>query len=154
MVDTSGAPLRAALQEGVALIKPSLSELQGLTGEALATPADQLRAAHRLIQQGQTEQVALSLGSEGALLVNADAAWRAAALPVTVRSTVGAGDSFLAGLLWGQLEGLSPPEALACAMAAATAALLEAGTALCQPNALARLRPQVRVEAVPLPAER
>lgn len=154
VVDASGAALHAALQAGVHLIKPSLSELQALTGSPLTEEQDRLHAAQDLIARGQTRIVALTQGQDGALLVSAEGAWRAAAPEVPVRSTVGAGDSFLAGLLWGLQDGQALPDAFASAMAAAAAALLMPGTTLCQPADVLRLRPQVRVQALALPSRR
>ncbi|MGC1174970.1 PfkB family carbohydrate kinase, partial [Polaromonas sp.] len=94
---------------------------------------------------GQAELVALSLGEEGALLVTAGQALRAQAVPVTVASTIGAGDSFVGGLVWalGRQAGLE--QAFRYAMAAAAAALLTSGTALCQPADVERLCGQVVV---------
>jgi hypothetical protein len=69
VLDTSGPALAAALQAGVHLIKPSLRELQELTGEPLADTSQRLAACRRLIERGATRLVALSLGPEGALLV-------------------------------------------------------------------------------------
>jgi 6-phosphofructokinase 2 len=137
VLDTSGPALAAALAEGVHLVKPSLREL----GEWLNRPLDsdeaQLAACRELIATGRAEQVALSLGERGALLVTQEGAWRAP--DVAVESTIGAGDSFLAGLLWSQSRGDAPQDALPWAMAAAAAALLSAGTALSQAADVKRL---------------
>jgi 6-phosphofructokinase 2 len=59
---------------------------------------------------------------------------------------VGAGDSFLAALVWEMDRGRQPAHALAAAVAAGTAALLEPGTELARAEAIARIAPQVRVE--------
>ena len=70
VLDASGAPLRLALQTGgVHLFKPSLRELEELTGQVLPENAVRIAAARRLISQQQAAWVALSLGEEGALLV-------------------------------------------------------------------------------------
>lgn len=145
VLDASGAALAAALAEGVDLVKPSLREMRELTGQALAGEADWLVACRAWIERGQARQVALSLGGQGAMLVSAQGAWRADALQVPVVSSTGAGDSFLAALVWAQSRGLEGAEALAHAVAGGSAALLSAGTALCQPEDLQRLLPQVRV---------
>lgn len=147
VVDASGPALQAALGQGVFLIKPSLRELSGLTGLPLDSPAAQREACLRIIQQGQAQMVALSLGGEGAMLVTRDQAWRAPAVQVQVESTVGAGDSFLGGLLFALEQRLAPPQALRHAMAAGAAALLSGGTALSRPEDLRRLLPQVQVTA-------
>jgi 6-phosphofructokinase 2 len=145
VLDTSGAPLAAALAEGVWGIKPSLRELRDLTGERLETLPEQAAAARALVVRGQAEMVALSLGPQGALLANARQTLSAAALKVQPVGTVGAGDSFLAGWIaeWATHE--DPVRALQMAMAAASAALLAPGTALSDPQQIARLLPQVEV---------
>lgn len=147
-IDASGAALAQALQAGVDLAKPSLRELRELTGQDLPDLPAQRAAALALVASGQAGAVALSLGAGGALLATAEGCWQGEALPVAVASTSGAGDSFLAGLLAARLQGEAWPQALASAIAAGTAALLAQGTALCDPVAVARLRPQVRVRAV------
>jgi 6-phosphofructokinase 2 len=145
VVDSSGAALAAALDAGVWLVKPSLRELAGFTGLALETMQAQEQAARRLIERGQAQIVALSLGAQGAMLVTADACLTANALPVQVTSSVGAGDSFLAALVWALDRQDALDEALAMAMAAGTAAVMAQGTALCMPEDVRRLREQVQV---------
>ncbi len=147
VLDSSGPALAAALAQGVYLVKPSLRELRELTGLPLQTPSDWLAAARGLIQRGQTQVVALSLGESGAMLVTADTALTAASLRVQVASTIGAGDSFLAGLLWALDRDASPGEALRYGVAAGAAALLSAGTALSQAADVQQLYLQAR--AVP-----
>jgi 6-phosphofructokinase 2 len=148
VLDTSGSPLALALQAGVHLVKPSLRELQELTGAALDSLQQRLAACRSLVQDGRTAIVALSLGAEGALLVSSDGAWHAPALPVRVMSTIGAGDSFVGGLVFALAMGQDLPKALRQAMATSAAALLSGGTALCQPADVARLLPQVQVRAL------
>lgn len=147
VVDSAGAALAAALAEGVWLVKPSLRELAEFTASTLETPLQQQQAARRLIEQGQAHVVALSLGPQGAMLVTAEQCLRADALPVTVASSVGAGDSFLAALVWSLDRSAALDEALATAMAAGAAAVMAQGTGLCQAQDIAHLRQQVRVRA-------
>ena len=146
VVDSSGAALVAALQQGVCLIKPSLRELSELAGTDLSTAVLQRQAARQLIQRGQAQMVALSLGAGGALLVTADSCLQATALPVPVQGSVGAGDSFLAALVWALDAGQDLHQVLATAMAAGAAAVMAAGTGLCQPAEVERLRQQVQIQ--------
>lgn len=147
-VDTSGGALVAALAQGVALVKPSLRELRELTGEALPSQGEWLTACRELVTHGHARVVALSLGADGAMLVTGEVALRARALQVPVASSIGAGDSFLAGLLVALQGTQDLKEAFATAMAAGAAALLEPGTALCRPQDVARLRQQVDVTEI------
>lgn len=148
VVDSSGPALARALEAGVFLAKPSLRELAEFSGAALDTREEQLAACRRIVAAGRAEMIALSLGAAGALLVTAQHAWCAPALPVTVASTIGAGDSFLAGLVLAIARGEALAAALAQGIAASAAALLTSGTALCRPDDVKRLLPQVRVQAL------
>jgi 6-phosphofructokinase 2 len=141
VLDASGLALQQALQAGVELVKPSLRELSDLVGHPLTREADWRAAAASLVEQHQAQIVALSLGEAGALVVTRQRQWRARALPVTVRSTIGAGDSFLGGWLHGwkrhpqQLgdDHESVQAALRWAMATAASAVSSYGTAVCDP---------------------
>ena len=148
VLDSSGPPLAAALAEGVYLFKPSLRELRELTGHPLDTEQDWHAAALQIIQAGQAQVVALSLGEDGALLVTADRALRARSLPVKVASSIGAGDSFVGGLLWALNRRESLEQSFRYGMAAGAAALLAPGTALCQAADVERLHREVAVTAV------
>lgn len=147
-IDSSGPALAAALQEGVQLVKPSLSELRELTHAPLPEPAQWRAAAQALVQRGQAGMVALSCGDQGAVLATPTGTWQALALPVVAAAgTTGAGDCFLAGLLAALERGETPPDALCWASAAGAAALLAPGTALAQASEVQRLRAQVVVQA-------
>ncbi len=134
ILDTSGAELRAALAAGgIFLLKASKEEL------------DQ-QAASAIVAHGQAELVALTLGAGGALLVNRDEVLFLPAFEVETVSTVGAGDSFLAGLVYGLAQGLEPREAFRVAVASGAAATLEPGTDVAYPDKLRAL-----LERVPQP---
>jgi 6-phosphofructokinase 2 len=146
VLDSSGAPLASALNGGgVHLIKPSLRELADLTGAVLENEAQWRAAAESLVHEGRAELVALSLGERGAMLFSAEGAWRADALPVDVKSTTGAGDSFLAAMVWALNQDMGLPQAFRYGVAAGSAALLHVGTTLCRADDVARLEPQVQV---------
>lgn len=147
-VDTSDAPL-AALAAGLDraapdLIKPNAEELAGLSGvaaqslEAAVSRGDSepvVRAARRLIDRG-VGTVLATLGSAGALLVTADGAWLATPPPITPRSTVGAGDSSLAGYVRADVEGASAPDRLRMAVAYGSGAAALPGSAMPTPAQL------------------
>ena len=81
------------------------------------------------------------------MVVSAHEAWMSPALPVAVHSTIGAGDSFVAGLVWSLAQGEPLREAFCLAMAASAAALAAQGTALCDPAAALSWRGQVQPQA-------
>lgn len=97
-VDTSGPPLAPAVAAGPDLVKPNAEELGELVGTPLGTVGEVVDAAATLRARG-CATVLVSLGPDGAVLVDADGAWRATTPPVAVLSTVGAGDAVLAGAL-------------------------------------------------------
>ena len=132
VLDTSGPALASALDAGVYLVKPSLSELRALTGQALSDEREWRAVAQEIVDSGRAQMVALTLGENGALLVSAERTLRAPALPVRVSSVIGAGDSFVAGMVWALNRNADLDEVFQYALAAATAALLSAGTGLCQ----------------------
>lgn len=128
-VDTSGAALRAALDVGVDLVKPSLNELETYAGRALPNPSDQEAEAMALVQAGRAAMVALTLGEDGALLASAEGIIRMPAIPVPFQGAVGAGDSFVAAMTWALSRGLPLKEALGWAVAAGSATVSRVGTA-------------------------
>jgi 6-phosphofructokinase 2 len=148
ILDTSGPPLAAALEEGVYLIKPSRGELCGLVGDALQGEVQCVAAARSLIKAGKTEIVALTLGHQGALLVTRDGALRAPPLAVKVVSAVGAGDSFLGALVWSLARGDEIRDAFRYGAAAGSAALLHPGTQLCSVADVHELYRRVIIEVV------
>ena len=148
VLDTSGHSLARALDEGVALIKPNQAELSEFVGSHLAQEKDFVAASRELIKAGRTEAVALTLGEDGALLVTATQAWRAAAMKIEVSSTVGAGDSFLGGMVAALAQDQTMPDAFRMAVAAGSAAVMSPGTELCREADVKRLMPQVRISEI------
>lgn len=144
-IDTSGPPLQAALAAGpVALVKPSLRELRELVQQPLELPGQWCAAAQALVHRGAAHTVAVSLGEQGALLATRDGVWQAPAVNVPANSgTTGAGDCFMAALVWALDRGDAPPEALRWGVAAGAAALLHPGTTLAQAQDIERLAQQV-----------
>jgi len=126
-VDSSGAPMTAAVAARPNLIKPNHEELAELVDHPLPTLGDVHAAARELVSAG-IEVVAVSLGSDGALLVTAHELVQARATITTPLSTVGAGDCMLAGLLHGLSRGSSAADALAGAVTWGAAAVTLPGS--------------------------
>ena len=129
-VDTSGGPLAAAVAAQPDLVKPNTAELAELTGAPMLTWGDVAKHAQAL-HDGGIATVLVSLGQDGALLVDDDGVRWASAPPVEVRSTVGAGDSTLAGFL---VAGATGDEALRSAVAFGSAAVALPGSAMPGPG--------------------
>ncbi|MGV0341071.1 1-phosphofructokinase family hexose kinase [Corynebacterium mastitidis] len=145
-VDTSDAAMIALGRSFEAaaphLIKPNgleLGQLVGADGADLEARADRgdyapvIRAAREIVGQG-VESVLVTLGGAGAVLVTAEGAWKATPPPTTVVSTVGAGDSSLAGYLLAHIEGRAPDQCLRRAVAYGSAAAGLPGTTLPRPG--------------------
>lgn len=136
VVDTAPPWLAPAIAGGVFVVKPSRHELEQFLGRDLPDLNAQVDGARDMISRAGVEWVALSLGREGAVLVSAEHAWHAVAPGVTPVSTVGAGDSFLAGLVQALSTGETPERALAYAVAAGSATAMSPATALCESQAV------------------
>ncbi len=145
VLDTAGEPLARAVQERVYLLKPSLHELQALTGEREPDEAELASLAGSVVKRGWCEVLVLSLGARGALWATESEAERLAAPAVRARSTVGAGDSMVGGIVWSLARGRPLREAVRIGVAAGTAAVMNPGTALCRREDVERLCLQVLV---------
>ena len=145
VLDANGPALAEALKVGVYLFKPSLRELRDLTGLDLPDQDTQVAAAQQLIHSGQVEIVAVSLGSDGAMVVSADQVWQARAIKVDVQTTIGAGDSFVAGMVWSLGRGDSLLKAFQYGMASGAAALLTPGTSLSYPEDIHQLVTRLQI---------
>jgi 6-phosphofructokinase 2 len=148
VLDASGPALKQALGAGLYLVKPSQRELSELAGRPLDTPEACAAYAARLIDEGAAKLVAVSLGSNGAILASKGCVYSAAAPRVAALSSVGAGDSFLAALVWSLSRGSAMSVALRFAVAAGSAALMSPGTGLCGAGDIVRLTNDVRVDAL------
>lgn len=130
VLDTSQEPLRLALAEGVYLVKPNRREMAQLTSGGIMTLDELAASARELVDRGAAEIVALTLGPEGAICAWADGLLHAATPPVEVRTTIGAGDSFVAGMTWALAQGMPVEEAFRWGVASGTAAVTQAGMQL------------------------
>ncbi len=132
VLDTSGEPLRLALESGVFLVKPNQRELGELTGLPVDSPDAVAAAAREIVARGWCEAAVVSMAAEGALLVTTTETYRAVPPPVTPHSTIGAGDSTVGGIMVKLAAGGSLREAVRFGVAAGTAAVMSEGTQLCR----------------------
>ncbi|MBW5252316.1 1-phosphofructokinase family hexose kinase [Streptomyces sp. P01-B04] len=140
LLDTSGEPLRRGIAARPDLIKPNADELAQLTGSR-----DPLRGARDARRRGAHGVIA-SLGPAGMLAVSPDGTWQAAP-PAPVRGNpTGAGDSAVAGLLSGLVEGLDWPDRLRRAVALSTATVLSPTAGEFDRAAYEELLPRVGIE--------
>jgi 6-phosphofructokinase 2 len=145
VVDTSGAALRAALAAGgLFLVKPSVGEFEAWLGRSLTGHAEVAEAAQRCVAEGMAAHVAVTMGEEGAVLAHPGGVLIHPGIKAVARSTTGAGDSFLAGIIDGFLRGEPLETAFHRGIAAGTAAVLNPGTDLCQIADVERLLTQIQ----------
>ena len=104
-LDTSGEALRRAVKAEPQVLKPNVHELEALVGTPLSSRAAIVAAARGLLK-GETELVVVSMGADGALFVERGRVVAAQPPRVAVRTTVGAGDAMLSGIVSGRLRGL------------------------------------------------
>lgn len=139
IVDSTEEVLQSALEEGVYMIKPNIGELSRLVGKEELLSDEIEPAAKDLINKGKCEIVVVSLGASGAMLVSREEVFRISAPIVKTKSTVGAGDSMVAGIISFIAKGKGLREALQYGVACGTAATLNSGTELCRKEDVERL---------------
>ncbi|WP_309608103.1 1-phosphofructokinase family hexose kinase [Flavobacterium sp.] len=130
IVDTSGEALLKVLETGVYLVKPNLGELAKLIGVEKIKSNEVETAAKKLIKNGSAEIVVVSLGAEGAILVTKDETHLVKAPKVEMKSTVGAGDSMVGGMVWALSQNKSLKEVIQWGVSCGTAATMNEGTQL------------------------
>ena len=145
-LDASGDALRLGLEAAPMLAKPNIDELAEIAGGPVGGLRDTVEAAREVLR-GREGALLISMGGDGALLVTRDRVWTADALPVQVRSTVGAGDAMLAAALCG-LDTKDWPEALRRGTAAGAASVTTEGTGLVEAETYRRLLPWVRIREI------
>ena len=140
VLDSSGPALGATLAAGgLALVKPSLGEFRALTGLPLETTAAAAAAARRLVDAGQVETVAVTMGHDGALLVTAEDTFFRRPPKVEVQSATGAGDSFVGAMTLALAQGRPVRDAFLYGMAAGSATVMSPGTELARRADVERL---------------
>ena len=134
IVDTSGTAL-IHLATGASpapyLLRMDSEEAEALAGRSLPDRRDSAAFAAQLVNKGAAQAVVIARGADGSVLAAPNGLWHACAADVPVRSKIGAGDSFVGGMVLALARGLSLPQALQRGAAAASAAVMTDGTQLC-----------------------
>ncbi len=147
IVDTSGEALKALEGRNAYLIKPNIGELSSLIGGKRIDMRDVPTAAKQVIRNRFAELVAVSMGPDGAWIVSADEQHFVSAPQVPKRSTVGAGDSMVAGITYMLQKHATLDKAIAMGVACGSAATMNEGTQLFKPEDAERLYLQIRAGA-------
>jgi 6-phosphofructokinase 2 len=130
IVDTSGDALKKVLETGAYMIKPNIGELAKLIGVETLEIGEVNQAAKQIIAKGGAEIVVVSLGPQGAVMVTKDSYDFVPAPVVPKKSTVGAGDSMVGGMVWALSQNKSLKEVLRWGVACGSAATMNEGTQL------------------------
>jgi len=130
IIDTSGPALIKAVEEGVFMVKPNLTELCTLVNKKYLDFSEIEDAAREVINKGKCEVMVVSIGPKGAMLVTKDELIKVNAPSVKKLSTSGAGDSMIAGIVYMLNQNESMLDAVRFGVACGTAATMNSGTRL------------------------
>jgi 6-phosphofructokinase 2 len=145
VLDSDNQWLKEGIKAKPNVIKPNVHEAEELLETNLKDEAAIVEALKTLIKRG-IEIAVISRSKDGLIIANEEKILKVTPPQVEVRSTVGAGDSTVAGLVLKLSQGQGIDEACRWAVAAGTAATLTPGTELCRREDVERLLPQVKVE--------
>ncbi|WP_417268800.1 1-phosphofructokinase family hexose kinase [Celeribacter sp.] len=151
-VDTSGAPLHALATSAVGpfVLRMDDVEAEDLANRPLLKRMDTADFASELVARGVAQNVIIARGSDGSTLVNKDGRWHCSRAidPADVVSAVGAGDSFVGAFCMAVARGDTLVHALAMGTAAASAAVITAGTQLCNASDMMTLLPDCELSEI------
>ena len=147
ILDAEGDLLKKGIEAKPFMIKPNLFELKTLTGKELGSTEEIKAAALEIIKSG-VQIVLISLGGDGAMIVTKDEAWFAQGMKVTVKNTVGAGDTMVSGAVKGLLGGGDACEVLRQAAAAATCSITQEGTGLTDISTLSEIYSNIKISSI------
>lgn len=150
ILDTTEDALMEALKVGVYLIKPNIHELSELVGKShkYITHDLQESLAKELIEKGMCEIVVASLGEKGAMLVAENVIEYSTPPTIHAKSTVGAGDSMVGGMVLGLTKGWNLEEVLKYGVACGTATTMQEGTKLCEKTDVEEIFKSLRIKKI------
>jgi 1-phosphofructokinase len=149
-LDTSGEGFRLALPAIPTMVKPNLDELQELVERSLPDQREVIRAARQLLSQGM-ETVVVSMGAQGALFVEADQVILAIPPRVNVKSTVGAGDAMVSGVVAGKILGADLAECARLGTAFSVSVISRVGSGLPAKEVIEKTKQQITVQEITSP---
>lgn len=147
ILDTSGALLELGIEAKPSLIKPNIDEIRMLTGKDCGKMEDIIEAALKIRERG-VENVAVSLGADGSLVVCGSGVYRATVPRLDTVNSVGCGDSMIAGFAMGLERGDSMEETLRRASAVSAAAALQEETGIFDPDDMEKIYGKVKIEKI------
>ena len=148
ILDADGSALEAGVKAAPYAVKPNLHELEKLSGRKMSDTRDIVQAAKTLQEQG-VEIVAVSMGAEGALIMDRKEVLRVKTFPITPMSTVAAGDSMVAALVFSFLNGYPLKKTAKLITAAGTITASKPGTQVCSLEEVLQSIEDVQIEEHP-----
>lgn len=145
ILDTAGEPLRLGIEAKPFLIKPNSHEFEQIFKAEMKAGTGPLEIARRLVDGG-IPYLCISMGAEGALLLDRQHTYRAKALPVEARGLTGAGDSMVAAMCYAIRKNMGTEDMLRYAMAAAAGSVRQEGTLLARAADIRELLPEVELD--------
>ena len=146
ILDAEGSLLLEGIKARPFLIKPNRYEFVSAFAPKKDDTAGIMARAKELIEEGLVSIVVVTMGEEGAYLVEKDHVWRSMPPKISVKSTQGAGDSVVAGICASISMGLGGSDMLRYGVAAASSTVSKEGTEMCTKKEFDSLLPLVRVE--------
>lgn len=147
VLDADGERLRYGLEAAPYMIKPNHFELETMTGKKLTTIKEIRNAAYRYLDKG-VEVIAVSLGADGALITNGGETLYAPRMNIDVRSTVGAGDAMVAGLVAGFMGENDLEDSFRMGVACATARCVTEGNRIMDRTIYKAILDMVSIERI------
>ncbi|MCA2413407.1 1-phosphofructokinase [Vibrio chemaguriensis] len=144
LFDSSKAALKSGIEAHPWLIKPNDEELGDFVGEHLETP-EQCQAAAQTLSDKGIENIVVSMGADGVMWLNQGKWLRAQPPRMNVVSTVGAGDTLVAGLCWGHMQLMPKNDLLRFATALSALAVSQVGVGLTSQEELENIKQQTEV---------
>jgi len=145
ILDSDGEPMRLGIEAAPFMIKPNRDEVQRLIGVEVTSADDAARALKSLRELG-IQLVVISMGADGAVAGSDEGIWHAAPPRVKPVSTIGSGDSMVAGIAHILSHGGSLEEALRWGSAAGAATAMTNGAEICKRRQVLELLDKVRME--------
>ncbi|MEF1229921.1 PfkB family carbohydrate kinase, partial [Vibrio fortis] len=152
LFDSSRDALKAGINAQPWLIKPNDEELSQLFNAELTTPKQCQQAGQALSEKG-IENIVVSLGADGVMWLN-NGEWIHSQPPrMQVVSTVGAGDTLVAGLCWGHMQQMPKPELIKFATALSALAVSQVGVGLTSQKELDSVLQNIQLQALTTPTD-
>lgn len=148
VLDATGDMLTEGVKHAPFLIKPNIDELKESFGIQATSMDELIRETLGIREKYQIEWILLSMGGDGCLLLSKDQVLQADAIPVKVKSTVGAGDSMLGGFMYAYDQFQDPIKALRYGVASGTMAVTMEGTEVFTKKEVLDLLPKVQIKDI------